>query len=343
MRKKCILLVIFLIALFALSGCGKLKLDTEAETFKVYSELPEDITNAFIKDFEKNHKGKLKIEIVKTVEKQGPARINELKELDFDVWLGGTAEDYFLADNKKMLKSYEAKDLRNIPTGLRDKHGTWTGLLTTNLVFLSNKKALAEVDAKKPEVWSDLLNGELFKKIIISEPSMRQGGYRILTTYWQLYGEKKFEEYTKNLKSQELTYAANDEAAVAAVSKGEKIMTVVPLDIAMSAAVNNKNLLISIPTDGTSRKLTGVAIMSSTKKEAISRAFIDYLISDKAKKVLDNSDYYVWPLSDNKETYTWGKSYADIFLVHDDLRWCVLSGDEIIEKFKSADKQQKSF
>lgn len=36
-----------------LSGCGKLKLDTEAETFKVYSELPEDITNAFIKKISK--------------------------------------------------------------------------------------------------------------------------------------------------------------------------------------------------------------------------------------------------------------------------------------------------
>ena len=56
MRKKCILLVIFLIALFALSGCGKLKLDEEAETFKVYSELPEDITNAFINEEEAKNK-----------------------------------------------------------------------------------------------------------------------------------------------------------------------------------------------------------------------------------------------------------------------------------------------
>ena len=62
----------------------------------------------------------------------------------------------------------------------------------------------------------------------------------------------------------------------------------------------------------------------------------DQFISDKAKKVLDNSDYYVWPLTDNKEDYTWGKPYADVFLVHDDLRWCVLNGEEIIEKLKQA-------
>lgn len=336
MRKKCILLVIFLIALFALSGCGKLKLDSEAETFKVYSELPEDITNAFIKDFEKNHKGKLKIEVVKPAEQQGPTRINELKDLDFDVWLGGTAEDYFLADNKKMLKPYEAKDLRNIPTGLKDKHGTWTGLFTTNLVFLANKKAMREAGAERPEVWSDLLTDELRNKIIVSDPLMRQGGYRILTTLWQLYGEKKFEEYAKNLRLQELAYAVNDNAAIEAVRKGEKALTIVPLDLAMSAAVANNNLVVSIPTDGTSRKLIGVAIMDRTKKEALSRTFIDYLISDKAKKVLDNSDYYVWPLTDNKEDYTWGKPYADVFLVHDDLRWSVLNGEEIIEKLKQA-------
>lgn len=336
MRNKYKVVIIFLIALIILGGCGKMKLDEEVETLKVYSELPEDITKAYIEDFEKNHKGKLKIEIVKIAGQQGPGRINELKELNFDVWLGGSAEDYFLADNKKMLKPYEAKDLRNIPTGLKDKHGTWTGLFTTNLVFLSNRKVLAEASAERPENWPDLLASELHKKIIISEPAMRQGGYRILTTYWQLYGEKRFEEYTRNLKVQELAYAANDQAAIEAVSKGEKALTVVSLDIAMSAAVNNKNLLISIPTDGTSRKLTGVAIMSNTKKEALSRSFVDYLISDKAKKVLDNSDYYAWPLTDNIDDYTWGKNYADVFLVHDDLRWCVLNGDEIIEKLKPA-------
>lgn len=338
MRKKCILMVIFLIALIALGGCGNIKLKEETETFRVYSELPQDITNAFIKDFEKNHKGKLKIEIVKPVEKQGPARINELKDLEFDVWLGGTAEDYFLADNKKMLKPYEAKDLHNIPTGLRDKHGTWTGLFTTNLVFLANKKVLAEAGEERPQVWSDLLDEELHKKIIISDPAMRQGGYRILTTFWQLYGERKFEEYTKTLKLQELAYAVNDEAAVEAVRKGEKALTIVSLDLAMSAAVADNNLVVSIPRDGTSRKLIGAAIMDKTKKEVLSRAFIDYLISDKAKKVLDSSDFYVWPLSDNKEAYTWGKPYTDVFLVHDDLRWCVLSGDEITEKLKPAYK-----
>ena len=339
MRKKYISVIIFLIALIILGGCGKMNLDEEVETFKVYSELPEDITKAYIEDFGKNHKGKLKIEIVKIAEQKGPGKINELKELDFDVWLGGTAEDYFLADNKKMLKPYEAKDLRNIPTGLKDKHGTWTGLFTTNLVFLSNRKVLSEVGAERPETWSDLLAAELHKKIIVSEPAMRQGGYRILTTYWQLYGEKRFEEYTRNLKVQELAYAANDQAAIAAVSKGEKALTVVPLDIAMSAAVNNKNLLISIPTDGTSRKLTGVAIMSNTKKEALSRSFVDYLISDKAKKVLDNSDYYAWPLTDSVDAYTWGKPYTEVFLVHDDLRWCVLNADEIIEKLKITEKK----
>ena len=339
MRKKYISVIIFLIALIILGGCGKMNLDEEVETFKVYSELPEDITKAYIEDFGKNHKGKLKIEIVKIAEQKGPGKINELKELDFDVWLGGTAEDYFLADNKKMLKPYEAKDLRNIPTGLKDKHGTWTGLFTTNLVFLSNRKVLSEVGAERPETWSDLLAAELHKKIIVSEPAMRQGGYRILTTYWQLYGEKRFEEYTRNLKVQELAYAANDQAAIAAVSKGEKALTVVPLDIAMSAAVNNKNLLISIPTDGTSRKLTGVAIISNTKKEALSRSFVDYLISDKAKKVLDNSDYYAWPLTDSVDAYTWGKPYTEVFLVHDDLRWCVLNADEIIEKLKITEKK----
>ena len=334
MKKKFMLLVIFLIAFFTLVGCGKMKLEEEAETFKIYSELPEDITNAFVKDFEKNHKGKLKIEIVKRIDQQGPGRISDLKDLDFDIWLGGTAEDYYLADNKKMLTPYEAKDLRNIPTGLKDKHGTWTGLFTTNLVFVSNKKALAEAGAERPEAWSDLLNEELRKKIIVSDPLMRQGGYRILTTYWQLYGEKRFEEYAKNLQLQELAYASNDDAAVASVRKGEKVLTVVPLDLAMAAAVADNNLAVSVPADGTSRKLIGVAIMDKTKKEVLGRAFIDYLISDKAKKVLDNSDYYVWPLTDNKEAYTWGRPYADVFLVHDDLRWCVLNGEEIIEKLK---------
>lgn len=337
MRKISFLIFIILIALL-ISGCSSIELSKKADILRVYSELPEEITNGFIQDFEKKNKGKIKVELAKGPLKKDQNLANSLKALECDIWLGGTAEDYFLADNKKMLQPYQAKDLSNIPTGLRDKHGAWTGLFTTSLVFVANRNSLISLGSYRPDSWEDLLQENFQQELIISDPALRQGGYRLLTTLWQLYGEKKFDEYMLLFKKQETEYAESDEAAIEDVRKGRKALTVVPLDLAMAATVRNNILVISVPEEGTSRIVTGAAIMAGTKQEENSRAFIDYLVSDSAKTVLDSSEYYVWSLTDNTRDYTWGKQYSDIFLIHDDLRWCVLNSEEIIDKLKPVKK-----
>lgn len=337
MKKRSILIFIILITL-VMVGCSSIKFSEKADILKVYSELPEEITSGLIQGFEKNSKGKFKIELVKGPLKKDQNLANSLKALECDIWLGGTAEDYFLADNKKMLQPYQAKDLSNIPTGLRDKHGAWTGLFTTNLVFVANRNSLISLGYDKPGSWEDLLQENFQHELVISDPALKQGGYRLLTTLWQLFGEKKFDEYMLRFKKQEPEYAASDEAAIEDVRKGRKALTVVPLDLAMASAVKNNILVVSVPAEGTSRKVIGAAIIAGTKQEATSRAFIDYLVSDSAKAVLDSSEYYVWSLTDNARDYTWGKQYSDIFLIHDDLRWCVLNSEEIIDKLKPAKK-----
>ena len=337
MKKRSILIFMIIIAL-AMFGCSSIKFSEKADILRVYSELPEEITSGLIQGFEKNSKGKFKIELVKGPLKKDQNLANSLKALECDIWLGGTAEDYFLADNKKMLQPYQAKDLSNIPTGLRDKHGAWTGLFTTNLVFVANRNSLISLGYDKPSSWEDLLQENFQQELVISDPALKQGGYRLLTTLWQLFGEKKFDEYIVRFKKQETEYAESDEAAIEDVRKGRKALTVVPLDLAMASAVRNNILVISVPEEGTSRIVTGAAIMAGTKQEATSRAFIDYLVSDSAKAVLDSSEYYVWSLTDNTRDYTWGKQYSDIFLIHDDLRWCVLNSEEIIDKLKPVKK-----
>lgn len=337
MKRKCVA-ALFVISFLLISGCGAFNLPEGPKVLNVYSELPEDITNALVKDFEKRQNGKVKVEVKEITPQNLQEKLNFLKTSEADIWLGGSAEDYFLADDKNMLKPYQAKDLRNIPAGLRDKHGAWTGIFTTNLVFLSNRNSLISLGYDQPESWEDLLEANFQQELVISDPTMRQGGYRLLTTLWQLYGEKKFDDYMLLFKKQGIEYAVSDEAAIEDVRTGRKALTVVPLNLAMASAVRNNILVVSVASEGTSRKLSGAAIMSTAKQEAISRVFMDYLVSDNAKTILDTSDYYVWPLTDNPKNYTWGKQYNDVFLVHDDLRWCVLNSEEIIDKLKPVKK-----
>lgn len=339
MKRKCVAALLVMFSLL-ISGCGAFNLPQEAKVLKVYSELPEDVTNSLVKDFEKIQNGKVKVEVKQITPQKLQQKLNYLKTTEGDVWLGGSAEDYFFADDRKMLKPYQAKDLHNVPLGLREKHGTWTGLYTTNLSFIANKNCLLELDAEKPESWDDLLSEKFSRNIVISDPLARQGGYRMLTTVWQLLGEKKFNDYTRFFKQQEAIYVESDETAVEEVTSGNKAVAVVPLDLAMAAAVRHKSIVISMPAEGTSRKLTGVAIMDSTKQELNSRLFVDYLLSKRAKEVLDNSEYYVWPLTDAPKDYTWGKQYTNVFLVRDDLRWCVLSSEEIAEKLKPTESKR---
>lgn len=318
------------------AGCGNFDTKKQADNFKIYSDLPPALTQALIDDFKRNNQVRQLPEIVllPTREFRGDDGTQRAALADF--WLGGTAEDYYRADSFGLLFSYRAPELKNIPLGLRDKNDNWTGLYTTNLVFVYNKSRLKQLGLERPRQWQDLLEEGWQNEIVLSAPERKEGGYRSITTLWQLYGETSLERYLTSLLKQKVEYTDSDDEALAKVNKGEKALTVVTLELAMPVAVEGSDLLIDVPDDGTSRKVFGAALLAGSSQQEVGRAFMDYLVSERAKIILDNSAYYVWPLTDAVGAYTWGKPYSDAFLVQDDLRWCVLSSNDIIDKFKAA-------
>ena len=332
-RKFLILSVAFVIA-SVLGGCNFINMAEEVSVLRVYSQLPPEITHSLASDFEKASKGKVKIELVGGTHKQTGEKNVSRASGDFDVWLGGTAEDYFLADTKKQLQPYQTKNFQNKEPALRDKHGAWTGLFSTNLVFVANRNALIEAGLRVPSSWQDLLQENFKDGIVFSEPGLRQGGFRFLTTLWQLFGENMTDDYLQKLKTLSPAYTESDAAAIEAVRTGKKAVTVVPLDLAMTAAISNNILVIGVPEEGTARIVIGAAIMNTTKSEALARNFMDFLDSESVRIILDNSDYYVWPLAEPPQKYTWGRAYSDVFLVNEDLRWSVLNSEEIADKLR---------
>ncbi|HIU64151.1 MAG TPA: extracellular solute-binding protein [Candidatus Avacidaminococcus intestinavium] len=315
-----------------LVGCKTLGFQETTQPLRIYSELPVSVTEDFVNDFLESKEHKVKVEVVYPPQKQENSTINIVQN-NYDIWLGATAEEFFLADTKKILTAYQAPNLR-LPPALRNRTGAWTSLFTTNLVMVINKRVLRERELEVPVTWNDL-QGKLWQDgIVLSKPKQKQSGYRFITTLWQLYGEEWLSAYLSKLEQTQLTFAASDQEALHLVATGNKAVTVLTLDEAMREVLKNSELSIVVPKEGTARKITGVAILAGTKQEELSATFIDYLLSKRAQNILDKSDYYVWPLLVDSSDYTWGHSYAETFLVQDDLRWCALNAEEIINKIQ---------
>ena len=323
-------LLCFLPLLILISGCKNLDFADTPQVLRIYSELPQGITEDFVKDFLNLKENKVKLEVVYPPKKPENSNLNIVQN-GYDIWLGATVEEYFDADNKKLLSNYQGNDLRT-PAVFRDRNGAWTSLFTTNLVLVVNKKVLNNQDLLSPKSWFVLQDPAWQNKLVISDPIEQQGGYRFISMLWQLQGEKWLDIYLGNLRQRQVSFVKTDEEALRLVDSGEKAATVVTLEIAMQAALKNSSLSIIVPTEGTSRKVTGVAIMASTKQEAWSRQFVDYLLSERAKNILDKSDYYAWSLAEGANNYTWGQPYAETFFVQDDVRWSSLSTGEIVRK-----------
>ncbi|MEG1727743.1 MAG: extracellular solute-binding protein [Acidaminococcaceae bacterium] len=328
--KKKILALLCLLCL--VSGCGTSK--SEVVTITVYSELPVEVTESLARDFEKKMTGKVQVKTLALPKQHLAEKLHLLSASDGDLWLGATAEEYFLADQQKALLLYKARGIQAIIPEVRDKKGAWTGLFTTNLGFVSNQKRLRELDVAEPTSWQDLLTTPLQEELVFSDPLWQQGGYRLVTTLWQLWGEQRTLHYAKELRQQAPLEVLDDATAIEEVQEGTRAVAVVPLDLALLAAHNDHNLLVSQAREGTSRKITGVAILKQTGQELRAREFVDYLLSERAKELLYGLDYYAWHLNEDPKDYTWGKQFARGLLIHNDLRWCAVHSNSILAKWQ---------
>lgn len=328
-----LLLMVLAAALLLTAGCGQE--EKPKKDLNLCSSFGKNITELLVNDF--TQKSGIKVNVKYLPAGTFDERMEFLKANKFDCWLGGTAEEYYLASQQNMLQPYVAKEAYKVPAELRSKQGYWTSLYLGYIAFISNKDKLHYYGLYAPDTWQELLNPLLKDQIAI--PSLSAGGasYGMLTSIWQLWGEERALEYAAALNEQAVTYTSGIGDAVELVYSGQKTVAVVPLAYALSLEEHYKHLFATVVEDANRNLLTGAAMMNGAADAAEAQNFLDYLMSDGNEALLAKNGYqYMWHVKNYPYNDGRRELIGDVQVPVDDLSWTAVEKSTIIKTWLEA-------
>ena len=164
--------IALLLLLMMLAGCGQ-EQTPQPKQLMLCSSMSKKITELFAENYSKATGVKVKISYLPAGTQK--ERLDYLRQNKFDVWLGGTSEEYFLADEQKILQPYIVKEAYKVPAELRNRTGQWTSLYLSYIAFLSNKNNLHAYGLYAPESMEELLAPQLKDEIVLADFNL--GGY----------------------------------------------------------------------------------------------------------------------------------------------------------------------
>ena len=323
-----------LLALALLAGCGG-EADKQRPQLRLCSSMGKQMTELIIDDYAKFSGVEVKISYLPSG--SFAERMEYLRKHKFDCWLGGTAEEYFLAGEQNMLQPYLAKESYKVPATLRNRSGQWTSLYLSYIALLSNKNNLRAYGLYAPETWDELLNPSLQDEIAVPDFNLGGASFGMLTSIWQLRGKEEALAYAARLNEQRPVYTTGFGQAVDLVYIGKKTVAVVPLDYALLMEQRHRHLFATVVKDANRTLLTGAAVLEGAKQPQQAQQFIDYLMSDDGGDVLLRSGYqYMWhvkkyPFNDGRR-----ELIGDVQIPADDLSWTSTYKGEIIRQWISA-------
>lgn len=308
------------------------------ERVKICISMPQGIADALAEDF--TAASGIEAEVVPLPPGSAENRYNFLSSSGSDVWLGGTAEEFYLAAERGLLVSYQPEEAYAIPAEFRQNNWMWTALYIDHIGFLSNKQNLHYLGLYAPESWQELLAEPLQYELAVPDPKNGGAGYGMMTALWQLKGEESALDFAAQLNRRRPEYFVNLQETIDEVRQGYKTVAVVPLSVALLLERSESNLFATIPADGNKNLISGAAVLNGPNSAAAGR-FIDYLLSHRAAKIVAEEGHgLVWSLSaaadDGMRSQYTGKMLTPV----DDLSWTAGQKPVVINRWLSAGKNR---
>lgn len=311
------------------------KADDEKKELNICSSMGKDITELLTKDF--SEKSGLKINISYLPGGKYEERKAFLEKNKFDCWLGGTSEEYFMAEEEGLLRRYVAKESYKVPAALQNRRGDWTALYLSYVAVLSNKNNLRQAGLYAPTTWDEFLDPALKGKLVFPNPQIGGVAYGMLTGIWQLNGKTAALEYAAKLNAQDPLMVDSFNEAVDLVYNGHKTSTIVPLDYGLFLESRYNHLFTTVPKDANRNVLTCVAILKKAEAVGNAEKFIDYLMSDESVTTLASSGYYyMWHVKNYNDSAERTRIVGRLQVPTDNLGWSSTYKNEVIRQWQEA-------
>ena len=181
-----------------------------------------------------------------------------------------------------------------------------------------------------PKDWSDLTAPQYKNQLMMPDPTSSGSCMDFVTGYVNKNGDKAW-SYFQDLKNNGMKIANSNDTALQPVLTGSKSIVVSGVDY-MTLADKKKGEPVDVvyPSSGTVISPRPALIVKGSKNETNAQAFIDYLLSDEAQKMV--ADAYLLP-GRSDVSVEGKKSAKDITSLDVDWTWMAGNSKPVGSKF----------
>lgn len=292
-----VLCVIFLVLFLGVDKVPERKVNASSDkSIRIYSVLPDDLTQALLNDYQLKTKSKLDY---KLIDKNQAFSANGEQP---DLYLASRENMIALAlDNKLQRNPLLLQD--HLPSSFYDADGFWLGVCYDPYVFLVNNVYSRKIGQKNLQSWEDLVNQN---DIVVSmedlsvSPEMRY----FLSAFVSTQGEEAAFNFFKNVHKKIPQYAKFAISPIRLTTIGEADLAITSRNKVIKYIENDFPAYIVEPLEGFPAQVFAAGIGRNSKKADVCEKIIGWLTqSDDAMIVTEKLGYGYLFLSLNEAGY----------------------------------------
>lgn len=207
-----------------------------------------------------------------------------------DLWFGGGLDAFMQAKTDGLLDSHQSEMTEKVPAEYKDAEGFYISKGITVVGFLINDEILKEKNLEAPKSWKDLADPKYEHLVIMSNPAISGTNYAALKGLLDIYGEEEGWKVFEGINNNIDFYSKRGKDPQEKTIQGEFAIGIIPADKKAFDAAKDNNLTVVYPEDGVCWVPEGVAVFKGSENADIAKAFIDFMLTDAAQKMIAEID-----------------------------------------------------
>ena len=259
---------------------GGPSLAQSGETLNVYSIWPENWARPMLQEFEAATG--IKVNFLRFSSGEALARvIAEKNNPRVDVLFGGPVETFAAGIKEGVFEAYTPPAAAVLPARFKNSDGLWTAIADDPLVFMTNRKFLAENKLQPPASWEDLLHPAY--KSMLQMADARTSGTAVTRIFSILEvngrDENKAFAYMKRLRPNIQLYTKSGGGGTLPVGLGQAGGGIFFIVDALDTQAKGYDVAISFPKEGIGTAAEAIALLKGAKNPAAGKKLIDWATS----------------------------------------------------------------
>lgn len=271
-----------------LTGCSCSDVDSDVVVYTAHDQtFSASVMSGFSAHCKINVRAVYDTEAAKTV---GLAnRLGaEAQNPQCDVFWNNEVVRTIMLKRRGVLESYTSRNGRDIPAGMRDSNGYWTGFGARARVLICNTNLLKPTEY--PSSILELTNAKWHSKVALAYPMFGTTATHAAALFAVL-GDSEARNLYQQLKANAVIIADGNAAVKDMVARGEVPIGFTDTDDALIAVQQGKPVAVVFPDQGAGQMGTlvipnTVALVKNCPHPEAGRKFIDFLLSREAEQML---------------------------------------------------------